>query len=521
MPRRIFAAVVFALIAMAGISACRHETDTAPSRNARHTTASGDYGTPPADFDPVLVNGPIFEGWPDPELAIVITGVQQGYLEPCGCAGLHNQKGGLGRRHAMILQLIGADWPVVAVDVGDQIRRYGRQAEIKFARTVDALGTMDYDAAAFGPGELSLPSDSLLIAAEELQDGQSRFVSANVGLFGLDSGFTPRFRIIERAGRKIGVTAVLGDKYAATLAKDDLEIRPAHEALSEVVAELDAADCDVTILLAQATLEESRELARAFPQFDLVVSAGGADEPPAQPHEVEGSPARVIELGHKGMYAAVVGLYDDADEPMLFQRVPLDSRFEATDEMKTLLADYQTELRNLGFDGLGLLPVPHPRTSDGDDPLLGQFVGAAACGECHKKAYDKWVDTPHAHATETLAKLDPQRQFDPECLSCHATGWNPQEYFPYETGFLSLETTELLQGNGCENCHGPGAAHVAAERARGAERNLSAIERYRHQMRLTHATAGEQVCAKCHDMDNSPDFDKDVYWPKVAHPGKD
>ncbi len=28
-------------------------------------------------------------------------------------------------------------------------------------------------------------------------------------------------------------------------------------------------------------------------------------------------------------------------------------------------------------------------------------------------------------------------------------------------------------------------------------------------------------CMKCHDQDNSPDFDFQVYWPKVKHEGKD
>src|SRR5437016_3748732 len=46
-------------------------------------------------FDPIAVNGKFFEGWPKPKLALVISGRQDGYLEPCGCAGLENQKGGL------------------------------------------------------------------------------------------------------------------------------------------------------------------------------------------------------------------------------------------------------------------------------------------------------------------------------------------------------------------------------------------------------------------------------------------
>jgi hypothetical protein len=116
-------------------------------------------------------------------------------------------------------------------------------------------------------------------------------------------------------------------------------------------------------------------------------------------------------------------------------------------------------------------------------------------------------------------RLNPPRQFDPECISCHATGWNAQEYFPYESGFASIDTTPLLSGNGCENCHGPAAAHVEAEQARGATRNLALRDQLRQRLRLTKATI-ESTCEKCHDHDNSPQFDFERYWPKVEHRGK-
>src|SRR5689334_17284064 len=50
--------------------------------------------------DPIAVNGEIFidqatkQPWPKPDVALVFSGEQNGYLEPCGCAGLVNQKGG-------------------------------------------------------------------------------------------------------------------------------------------------------------------------------------------------------------------------------------------------------------------------------------------------------------------------------------------------------------------------------------------------------------------------------------------
>ena len=40
-------------------------------------------------------------GWPKPKVAMVITGMEEGYIEPCGCAGLDRMKGGMGRRQTL------------------------------------------------------------------------------------------------------------------------------------------------------------------------------------------------------------------------------------------------------------------------------------------------------------------------------------------------------------------------------------------------------------------------------------
>ena len=473
-------------------------------------------------IDPVALNGPIFQGWDDPVLSIVISGAQQGYLEPCGCAGLENQKGGLSRRLSMIDQLHRRGWETVALDTGDQIRRFGRQAEIKFHYTVDALKTIDYEAVGLGAGDLRMSADDLLVAIANLGDDDSRFVSANVALFDRDAGYPPRWRVVERAGLKLGITSVLSPTFASGIAMQDVVMVPPAEALAEVIPQLQEQQCDLLILLAQATLDEASELARQFP-FDLVIATTGVAEPPREPYrvEVEGRETFVVELGHKGMYAAVVGVYEGGDRRFRFQRVPLDSRFPPARPMQELLAAYQTELQTLGFGELGLRPVAHPKALQANAALAGAFVGANSCKDCHARVYEKWESTPHGHATETLTRLDPPRQFDPECISCHTTGWSPQEYIPYETGYRSLTETPLLTSNGCENCHGPGASHVAAEQARGAQRDLTLIEELRAELRLTKSTAEIQVCRKCHDLDNSPDFDFDTYWPKIEHPWKD
>src|SRR6476646_10950936 len=63
--------------------------------------------------------------WPKPAVALVITGQQLGYIEPCGCSGLENQKGGLARRQTFLKQLTDEKgWTVVPLDVGSQVKGF-------------------------------------------------------------------------------------------------------------------------------------------------------------------------------------------------------------------------------------------------------------------------------------------------------------------------------------------------------------------------------------------------------------
>lgn len=478
---------------------------------------AGGYGANKA-ADAIAKNGAIFQNWTKPKLALVITGLAHGYIEPCGCAGLDNQKGGLSRRHTLLKQLTAKGWPTLPIDVGGQVNRYGRQTIIKFGIALEALNKLGYQAVALGASDLKLPTDELMAATTNLADtnGESRFVSANVGLFDFDSDTIPTYRVIEEAGVRIGVTSVLGESFARQVKSDEVKLTPPAESLAKIVPELKS-NSDVMVLLAHATNEEAARLAKQFPQFDIVVSAGGADEPPNMPIPVAGSKTLLVDVGHKGMYAIVLGLFDDPKKPWRYQRVPLDARFADSPDMKQLMTAYQSQLELEGFEGLGLRPTAHPLAKSPGDPLAA-YAGSQSCRECHPTAYGIWSKSPHAHATETLAKLDPPRQFDPECISCHSTGWNAQEYYPYETGFASIEQTPLLQGNGCENCHGPAAAHVEAEHVKGFK-NLAQREQLRQRLKLTRATI-ETTCERCHDHDNSPEFDFAKYWPKVEHRGK-
>jgi hypothetical protein len=457
--------------------------------------------------------------WPKPLVAFAITGQQMGYIEPCGCTGLENQKGGLARRHTFLEQLKSdRGWTVVPLDVGGQVKRFGKQQEVKFATTVQGLRTMDYRAIGFGDGDLKLTPGELLAAIAGPDGTVSDFVSSNVAVLARE--LQPRYVVIEAGGKRIGVTAVLGDKYESRLRGDELVHEPAAAALQAVAAELKEKACDYYVLLASSSLEDARKLAEAAPLFDLVVASGETSLPSSEPETIGGK-TRVLQVGQKAMYVAVIGLYDDPKTPIRYESIALDARFADSPAMLKLLADYQGQLKDHGFDGLGIKAPPHPSGL--------KFVGSEKCSECHSEAYKKWSETPHAHATDSLVKPpnsrgEIARHFDPECLSCHVTGWEPQQYHPYETGYLSLEQTPQLVHNGCENCHGPGSAHVAAESGEG-DASEETINKLRDAMKLPLAGGiAERRCIECHDIDNSPDFHKpgafEKYWKEVEHRGK-
>lgn len=472
-----------------------------------------------AEGDGVPVGGEPedYTRWDPPAVTLVVTGQQNGYLEPCGCTGLDRQKGGVARRFTLLRQLRDRGWDVVPIDTGNQIRRYGRQAEIKYHRTLEALREMDYRAIGFGPDDIRLSVGDLIQEAAADSPEDALYISANVVLF--DPDLMPRFKTVEAGGKTIAITSLLDRGTLRAEPTDEIEIGDPIEAAREVMSELEATGADFKVLMFYGDEAAAVSLAQAVPGFDLLVVSGGDGEPLYRPRTIPDSSARLIVTGNKGMYVGLVGI--DPDGGLKYARVPLTHEFEDAPEMRRLMADYQNQLQEVGLEGLGLRPIGHPSGES--------FVGSETCGQCHTTAFDIWEATPHALATAHIVEPprdrgDVARHFDPECLSCHVTGWHPQNYQPYESGYLSLQASSHLVGNGCENCHGPGGSHVAAEM-----QELDVTEERRRELRLAMRLPLERAreqCLQCHDLDNSPDFHEagafeDVYWPQVEHYGLD
>lgn len=465
----------------------------------------------------------LIRDWEKPDIALFVTGRLHGYIEPCGCTGLDKQKGGLLRRRTCQKILQNRGWDLINIDAGNQVRRVSQQAKLKLRTTYEALcKTMDYSAVGLGMDDLKLPAiDTYQIMADAI-DGESPFVCANVQVF--DDSLTRPFQIIQKNGKKIGITMAVGDEHLAELKRNDgLEVQSVSKGLSAVARPMLAEKCDLTVLMLQTDPETCRQIAEKFPIFDLLITSGGAGDPTLRPVIVTTGKhtTQIIQVGVKGMYAGVVGIYENGGVKSLkYERVPMDARFVDAVEMRKAFLEYQNDLKLLWERGEleDIKPRRHPSGS--------KFVGSAACADCHDTEYDIWHDGlegnggPHEKATRDL--IEPgertwvKRNFDPECVSCHAVGWNPQQYYPYESGFIDILKDDHLGGNGCENCHGPGSAHVESEES-GEE-----SEALRKAMIVTKAEAKATLCLSCHDLDNSPDYALaedgfEKFWPAIAH----
>ena len=454
-------------------------------------------------FDPIKENGPIFVGWGVPRVALVITGQQNGYLEPCGCAGLDRMKGGLSRRYSFIKGLKDKGWPVIALDVGGMCNSFGKQAELKFHTTASALRAMGYNAIALGKAELGFPAADILSEIVNADGTPGMFVSANVSVFERNAGMPLTYKILEANGLKFGVTSVLCKSAQNFSQNDEILLSPTKESLNKVMPILKEKS-DIRILLSHGTVDEAMIIAKDYPDFQVIVTAGGNPEPPAKP-VILPSGQYIITVGQKGMCSIVLGFFDKG--VLKYQRVPHDSRFEQSDVVRQMMQSYQDQLKELWLDGLGIRPVPQT------DATRGANVGPKKCQTCHEYQYDVWKKSKHAHAFKSLEDAKPSRDFDPECVCCHVVGWHRHLYFPYQKGYVKPGQDDHLKNVSCEACHGPGEAHIAAESSSNVE-NQNA---QRAKMHIDLKYAKDKMCGDCHDLDNSPNFDPDKYWELVKH----
>jgi hypothetical protein len=444
----------------------------------------------------------------NPAAVLIISGEQEGYLEPCGCTA--DQVGGLIRRYDFVERVHKQNWPAALVELGTLIKdpagaRGGfEQSKYKFDYALKALTLLNYDAIALSAQDLKLGvGEALGFFDNNLQGKHTKLVVANVEP---DTAFQKLFAksIVVPAGPvKLGVTAVIEPETLQKLADSDKDVwlpvikRP-EEVLPGVLQELESKS-NYQVLLVQGGPALATRLAEAYPGFDVVVATSEAVDPINEPEMHNGGKTMLVSVGKKGKYVGVVAFEPKAAQPMRFQLVTLDKKFDAPESpMKHLIED---EFRgSLKAARVVEQFVRHDFVNGAPGAI---FLGAKQCEECHPRTFEFWSGTNHADAFDALlGDPKPNTAFDAECVSCHTTG------FEFRSGWRSEAETPHLAGNQCENCHGPASRHAAEP---------DNVE-FRKLLKVTAEQAEKNnLCYKCHDEDNSRNFDFKKYWRQIAH----
>lgn len=451
----------------------------------------------------------LFADWPpNPSGVLIVSGESNGYLQPCGCTG--GQLGGFERRYDLFEKLHAQNWPTAAIDLGNIVlnpssTRGGiEQEKIKFGIALKGLTAMKYDAVALAPEDLKLGVDEVLAQLLNLKE-PPRFLSANlIPTAGMEDAV--RKSTIAKAGDvTIGVTAVMSPESFNKLvdpARDALlTLKTPEEVLPAVLADLEKTS-QIQVLMVQGPRDDGLKLAKQFPGFDVVVTTAKLPEPTEKPEYANDGKTLIVDAGQKGKYIVALGLYPGNPMKIQYSRFGLNSRLKNAEPMRVLIdEEYQSILKSVG------LVTNFNRKANVEGAPGATYVGAYNCKVCHPNTFQKWSNSKHSHAYEGLTSNPKRnREFDAECISCHTTG------FGYNTGWVSAELTSHLKGNQCENCHGPASRHVA-------EPDNKDITKY--LKRTAEGADKGGMCWKCHDEDNSPNFNFQKYYAQIFHKGLD
>jgi hypothetical protein len=448
----------------------------------------------------------------NPAAVLIFTGQQDGYMEPCGCT--EDQSGGLLRRFDLVERIHAQSWPTALFDLGSLIKdpagaRGGfEQTKLKFDYSVKALALLKYNALALSADDLKIGVGEALGCFDNSLGNSTKIVVANVQP---DAVYERLFRtsLVATAGPvKVGVTAVIDPESLKKLIDPDKDsflprVLPPDDVLPKVLADL-SAQSDYQVLLVQGPPEMAKRLAAAHPGFDIVVSTAEFPDPlNHDPDLVNGGKTMLITVGKKGKYAGVFGLYPRESPNLRYQLVTLTKAFDGpATPMKQLIEDEYRSTLKVAKIVENYLRLPYANGASG-----ATFVGAASCKSCHPTTYSFWSTTKHAQAFKALlSDPKPNTAFDAECITCHTTG------FEFTSGWKSPTETPYLAGNQCENCHGPGSKHEAEPDN----------PEYRKLIALSAELADKnRLCLRCHDDENSRNFEFKKYWQQIMHKGLD
>ncbi len=301
-----------------------------------------------------------------------------------------------------------------------------------------------------------------------------------------DSADIPEYIDVNCGGVIIRVTGVIADKEIPDVLKDKgyeaTNVKKAVKKVSEVSGDYDL----LVVLAANCDASYERSIAYDIRKYtDVIIAGGGVGEVPAGFTDIK----KIVTV-YSPQWSRFVGeiiIELDEDNNVVNWKntyYPVTENTIRDERAAQIIDDYYEELFAI-INSRNLLAEPVNLLSD------GEFRGNSACTECHAAQYEQWLGTDHAGSYQSLIGSNAER--NPECVSCHVTGYS------YIDGFDPLNPIADKNYVGCEECHGPGSYHISDPTGNET------------------APVNEDTCLRCHSGINSPGFAYGSYLNMITH----
>ncbi|OLD62436.1 MAG: hypothetical protein AUI47_12550 [Acidobacteria bacterium 13_1_40CM_2_68_5] len=442
-------------------------------------------------------------------LKLLVTANTTGMLEVCGCKA--RQLGGIARRETIRRRARSRGDAPLLVDLGnayanppdDPILDPSEQRELDLA--LELMGRQEYSVAAVGHAEmLRGPFYFRELAGRR----PLPYINGNLTLGG--RSLAPAFRLTRTRGLRVAWLSVLDPaNYNIQHARyyeenlGDLSVAAPLESLARTARQV-RSQADLVIAIGSLAPDLVRDALETVPEIDAYLSTESVEAVFNHAFSFEGDTESAVMgfhgprlvffssgegkeleeldlgLGPRGGVRSV-GL----TRHQLGEDVPDDPRF------RDRLAAF--------YDGI----KQSPELAGSEEPaarvlpsLLKEavYTGTATCRPCHRDEFEDWQAQPHGFAFSVL--LARHRNYAPRCVSCHVTGYG------LPSGYRIGDPLERLRHVGCEMCHGPGSAHVAAPSSANIIRRPP-----------------REACFECHTPDHSDmtaeNFDS--YYERATH----
>jgi len=349
---------------------------------------------------------------PHGPLVLLVAGLTQDYLEPCGCGG--QNAGGLARRVAMI-QAAAADHPgAVVIDLGDHGHQEPRRPVIfrALARAgVAASGLSEADLLQYAPIAAAAARSGVPLTSLPPPAGREA---------------PPTVQIVEApGGRKLALVSVAYSTWPSA------KLAEACRRSCTALAERD--DLALVMLASHLGFAGTTEVLEQLPERVrpklILLATDNDDSLPA----FEKLGATWIPVARRGRSLSVVTIRGSRAEPAIVsdQLMVLPG---TVDPVVQSWIDTYFEAERAGLAAEGSAELPEDARPE-------------SCAGCHADAVKAWRAHPHGHAVETLEQTGRDVA---SCLGCHSEVFRRQGVKPAAGGD---------RGVVCATCHDGLAAH--------------------------------------------------------------